>query len=158
MSCGDPPAGRPPPTAARPQALLVPGKSPSRRRPGPLGSRRSSAIGIESIQEAPGRWGRGRRDAGRVGPHYRPTPPQGRPRPGQRRQLLRAQLTREPPEPRQVRHRDAETRTRGHGDVGIRARVDMRTHGRGDMETWGRDTRAHGATGTSLHEHVGTWG
>ncbi|KAJ7426495.1 Ubiquitin carboxyl-terminal hydrolase 48 [Willisornis vidua] len=35
------------------QALLVPGKSPSRRRPGPLGSRRSSAIGIESIQEAP---------------------------------------------------------------------------------------------------------
>uniref|UniRef100_A0A8V0Z7G8 RAP1 GTPase activating protein n=1 Tax=Gallus gallus TaxID=9031 RepID=A0A8V0Z7G8_CHICK len=83
------------------EALLVPGKSPSRRRPGPLGSRRSSAIGIESIQEAPGRWGRGRRDAGRVGPHYRPTPPQGRPRPGQRRQLLRAQLTREPPEPRQ---------------------------------------------------------
>uniref|UniRef100_A0A8V0YZT8 RAP1 GTPase activating protein n=1 Tax=Gallus gallus TaxID=9031 RepID=A0A8V0YZT8_CHICK len=57
------------------EALLVPGKSPSRRRPGPLGSRRSSAIGIESIQEAPGRWGRGRRDAGRVGPHYRPTPP-----------------------------------------------------------------------------------
>ncbi|XP_051627504.1 rap1 GTPase-activating protein 1 isoform X1 [Manacus candei] len=36
------------------EALLVPGKSPSRRRPGPLGSRRSSAIGIESIQEAPG--------------------------------------------------------------------------------------------------------
>ncbi|XP_053942064.1 rap1 GTPase-activating protein 1 isoform X1 [Cuculus canorus] len=36
------------------KALLVPGKSPSRRRPGPLGSRRSSAIGIESIQEAPG--------------------------------------------------------------------------------------------------------
>ncbi|XP_050570942.1 LOW QUALITY PROTEIN: rap1 GTPase-activating protein 1 [Cygnus atratus] len=35
------------------EALLVPGKSPSRRRPGPLGSRRSSAIGIESIQEAP---------------------------------------------------------------------------------------------------------
>ncbi|KAM6108885.1 rap1 GTPase-activating protein 1 [Pterocles gutturalis] len=41
------------------EALLVPGKSPSRRRPGPLGSRRSSAIGIESIQEAP---------AGRDGP------------------------------------------------------------------------------------------
>ncbi|XP_050178463.1 rap1 GTPase-activating protein 1 isoform X2 [Myiozetetes cayanensis] len=41
------------------KALLVPGKSPSRRRPGPLGSRRSSAIGIESIQEAP---------AGRDGP------------------------------------------------------------------------------------------
>ncbi|XP_069636543.1 rap1 GTPase-activating protein 1 isoform X2 [Haliaeetus albicilla] len=35
------------------EALLVPGKSPSRRRPGPLASRRSSAIGIESIQEAP---------------------------------------------------------------------------------------------------------
>ncbi|OPJ86301.1 hypothetical protein AV530_011440 [Patagioenas fasciata monilis] len=44
-------------------ALLVPGKSPSRRRPGPLGSRRSSAIGIESIQEAP---------AGRDGPAATP--------------------------------------------------------------------------------------
>lgn len=41
------------PVNGDPQALLVPGKSPSRRRPGPLGSRRSSAIGIESIQEAP---------------------------------------------------------------------------------------------------------
>ncbi|XP_071623092.1 rap1 GTPase-activating protein 1 isoform X1 [Heliangelus exortis] len=47
------------------EALLVPGKSPSRRRPGPLGSRRSSAIGIESIQEAP---------AGRDGPA---APPEG---------------------------------------------------------------------------------
>uniref|UniRef100_A0A672UX03 RAP1 GTPase activating protein n=1 Tax=Strigops habroptila TaxID=2489341 RepID=A0A672UX03_STRHB len=46
-----------------PGALLVPGKSPSRRRPGPLGSRRSSAIGIESIQEAP---------AGRDGPAATP--------------------------------------------------------------------------------------
>ncbi|XP_068018883.1 rap1 GTPase-activating protein 1 isoform X3 [Melanerpes formicivorus] len=45
------------------EALLVPGKSPSRRRPGPLGSRRSSAIGIESIQEAP---------AGRDGPAATP--------------------------------------------------------------------------------------
>ncbi|XP_074704154.1 rap1 GTPase-activating protein 1 isoform X1 [Strix aluco] len=45
------------------EALLVPGKSPSRRRPGPLGSRRSSAIGIESIQEAP---------AGRDGPAAAP--------------------------------------------------------------------------------------
>ncbi|XP_064353108.1 rap1 GTPase-activating protein 1 isoform X1 [Dromaius novaehollandiae] len=33
------------------EALLVPGKSPTRKRPGPLGSRRSSAIGIENIQE-----------------------------------------------------------------------------------------------------------
>uniref|UniRef100_A0A8C3C1I1 RAP1 GTPase activating protein n=1 Tax=Cairina moschata TaxID=8855 RepID=A0A8C3C1I1_CAIMO len=49
----DPPPAPPPPLTALPQALLVPGKSPSRRRPGPLGSRRSSAIGIESIQEAP---------------------------------------------------------------------------------------------------------
>uniref|UniRef100_A0A669QPX3 RAP1 GTPase activating protein n=1 Tax=Phasianus colchicus TaxID=9054 RepID=A0A669QPX3_PHACC len=59
------------------EALLVPGKSPSRRRPGPLGSRRSSAIGIESIQEAPGRWGRGRGDAGRVGPPSLPNAPAG---------------------------------------------------------------------------------
>ncbi|KAM7083947.1 rap1 GTPase-activating protein 1 [Ciconia maguari] len=50
------------------EALLVPGKSPSRRRPGPLGSRRSSAIGIESIQEAP---------AGRDGPAAAPAAPEG---------------------------------------------------------------------------------
>ncbi|XP_042650615.1 rap1 GTPase-activating protein 1 isoform X2 [Tyto alba] len=50
------------------KALLVPGKSPSRRRPGPLGSRRSSAIGIESIQEAP---------AGRDGPAAAPAAPEG---------------------------------------------------------------------------------
>uniref|UniRef100_A0A672UVR9 RAP1 GTPase activating protein n=1 Tax=Strigops habroptila TaxID=2489341 RepID=A0A672UVR9_STRHB len=50
--CSPPPPSRSPVNGA-PQALLVPGKSPSRRRPGPLGSRRSSAIGIESIQEAP---------------------------------------------------------------------------------------------------------
>ncbi|XP_010575793.1 PREDICTED: rap1 GTPase-activating protein 1 [Haliaeetus leucocephalus] len=49
-------------------ALLVPGKSPSRRRPGPLASRRSSAIGIESIQEAP---------AGRDGPAAAPAAPEG---------------------------------------------------------------------------------
>uniref|UniRef100_A0A8C3XEI2 RAP1 GTPase activating protein n=1 Tax=Cyanoderma ruficeps TaxID=181631 RepID=A0A8C3XEI2_9PASS len=48
-----PPVPCVPPVNGAPQALLVPGKSPSRRRPGPLGSRRSSAIGIESIQEAP---------------------------------------------------------------------------------------------------------
>uniref|UniRef100_A0A8B9QQ55 RAP1 GTPase activating protein n=1 Tax=Apteryx owenii TaxID=8824 RepID=A0A8B9QQ55_APTOW len=48
------------------EALLVPGKSPTRKRPGPLGSRRSSAIGIENIQEVqeqrwvPGRGGPGR--------------------------------------------------------------------------------------------------
>ncbi|XP_075629539.1 rap1 GTPase-activating protein 1 isoform X1 [Balearica regulorum gibbericeps] len=64
-----PAAHLPPPAPPRfpvngdPQALLVPGKSPSRRRPGPLGSRRSSAIGIESIQEAP---------AGRDGPAAAP--------------------------------------------------------------------------------------
>uniref|UniRef100_A0A672UYX3 RAP1 GTPase activating protein n=1 Tax=Strigops habroptila TaxID=2489341 RepID=A0A672UYX3_STRHB len=52
-----------PPHAGAAGALLVPGKSPSRRRPGPLGSRRSSAIGIESIQEAP---------AGRDGPAATP--------------------------------------------------------------------------------------
>ncbi|XP_071304926.1 rap1 GTPase-activating protein 1 isoform X1 [Agelaius tricolor] len=56
---GVPPVPGVPPVNGAPQALLVPGKSPSRRRPGPLGSRRSSAIGIESIQEAP---------AGRDGP------------------------------------------------------------------------------------------
>ncbi|KAM6236638.1 LOW QUALITY PROTEIN: rap1 GTPase-activating protein 1 [Spheniscus humboldti] len=69
--CAPPP---PPPRCSRspvngdPQALLVPGKSPSRRRPGPLGSRRSSAIGIESIQEAP---------AGRDGPAAAPAAPEG---------------------------------------------------------------------------------
>nr|XP_054503986.1 rap1 GTPase-activating protein 1 isoform X2 [Agelaius phoeniceus] len=56
---GGPPVPGVSPVNGAPQALLVPGKSPSRRRPGPLGSRRSSAIGIESIQEAP---------AGRDGP------------------------------------------------------------------------------------------
>uniref|UniRef100_A0A8V5HEH2 Uncharacterized protein n=1 Tax=Melopsittacus undulatus TaxID=13146 RepID=A0A8V5HEH2_MELUD len=50
---GPPHPHSPVPVNGAPQALLVPGKSPSRRRPGPLGSRRSSAIGIESIQEAP---------------------------------------------------------------------------------------------------------
>ncbi|XP_051493339.1 rap1 GTPase-activating protein 1 isoform X2 [Apus apus] len=57
VSCVPPALCPPPEVSPRvnggPQALLVPGKSPSRRRPGPLGSRRSSAIGIESIQEAP---------------------------------------------------------------------------------------------------------
>ncbi|XP_037235595.1 rap1 GTPase-activating protein 1 isoform X6 [Falco rusticolus] len=64
------------------EALLVPGKSPSRRRPGPLGSRRSSAIGIESIQEAP---------AGRDGPAAAPegacsahSSPESRRHPGSR--------------------------------------------------------------------------
>lgn len=33
------------------QSLIVPGKSPTRKKPGPFGSRRSSAIGIENIQE-----------------------------------------------------------------------------------------------------------
>uniref|UniRef100_A0A8C3UPN8 RAP1 GTPase activating protein n=1 Tax=Catharus ustulatus TaxID=91951 RepID=A0A8C3UPN8_CATUS len=51
---GVPPVPGVPPVNGASQALLVPGKSPSRRRPGPLGSRRSSAIGIESIQEADG--------------------------------------------------------------------------------------------------------
>ncbi|KAM5248680.1 LOW QUALITY PROTEIN: rap1 GTPase-activating protein 1 [Ctenodactylus gundi] len=32
-------------------SLIVPGKSPTRRKSGPFGSRRSSAIGIENIQE-----------------------------------------------------------------------------------------------------------
>ncbi|XP_073089456.1 rap1 GTPase-activating protein 1 isoform X23 [Manis javanica] len=32
-------------------SLIVPGKSPTRKKPGPFGSRRSSAIGIENIQE-----------------------------------------------------------------------------------------------------------
>uniref|UniRef100_A0A8C2T770 RAP1 GTPase activating protein n=1 Tax=Coturnix japonica TaxID=93934 RepID=A0A8C2T770_COTJA len=65
----------PAPSRATPPALLVPGKSPSRRRPGPLGSRRSSAIGIESIQEAPGRWGRGA--GGRGVGRTPPSPPNG---------------------------------------------------------------------------------
>lgn len=34
-----------------PQSLIVPGKSPTRKKSGPFGSRRSSAIGIENIQE-----------------------------------------------------------------------------------------------------------
>ncbi|KAM6312942.1 LOW QUALITY PROTEIN: rap1 GTPase-activating protein 1 [Podargus strigoides] len=63
-----PPPPSPFPVNGGPQALLVPGKSPSRRRPGPLGSRRSSAIGIESIQEAP---------AGRDGPATGPATPEG---------------------------------------------------------------------------------
>ncbi|XP_073089455.1 rap1 GTPase-activating protein 1 isoform X20 [Manis javanica] len=33
------------------ESLIVPGKSPTRKKPGPFGSRRSSAIGIENIQE-----------------------------------------------------------------------------------------------------------
>lgn len=33
------------------QSLIVPGKSPTRKKSGPFGSRRSSAIGIENIQE-----------------------------------------------------------------------------------------------------------
>ncbi|ERE85485.1 rap1 GTPase-activating protein 1-like isoform 2, partial [Cricetulus griseus] len=32
-------------------SLIVPGKSPTRKKSGPFGSRRSSAIGIENIQE-----------------------------------------------------------------------------------------------------------
>lgn len=33
------------------ESLIVPGKSPTRKKSGPFGSRRSSAIGIENIQE-----------------------------------------------------------------------------------------------------------
>uniref|UniRef100_A0A803JFY6 Uncharacterized protein n=2 Tax=Xenopus tropicalis TaxID=8364 RepID=A0A803JFY6_XENTR len=33
------------------QSLIVPGKSPTRKKSGPFSSRRSSAIGIENIQE-----------------------------------------------------------------------------------------------------------
>lgn len=33
------------------QSLIVLGKSPTRKKSGPFGSRRSSAIGIENIQE-----------------------------------------------------------------------------------------------------------
>ncbi|XP_039223654.1 rap1 GTPase-activating protein 1 isoform X1 [Crotalus tigris] len=33
------------------ESLIVPGKSPTRKKSGPVGSRRSSAIGIENIQE-----------------------------------------------------------------------------------------------------------
>lgn len=42
------------------QSLIVPGKSPTRKKSGPFGSRRSSAIGIENIQEVQEkRWGGG---------------------------------------------------------------------------------------------------
>uniref|UniRef100_A0A3P8ZS62 Rap-GAP domain-containing protein n=1 Tax=Esox lucius TaxID=8010 RepID=A0A3P8ZS62_ESOLU len=34
-----------------PQSLIIPGKSPTRKKSGPFSSRRSSAIGIENIQE-----------------------------------------------------------------------------------------------------------
>uniref|UniRef100_A0A674C5F7 RAP1 GTPase activating protein n=1 Tax=Salmo trutta TaxID=8032 RepID=A0A674C5F7_SALTR len=34
-----------------PQSLIIPGKSPTRKKSGPFGTRRSSAIGIENIQE-----------------------------------------------------------------------------------------------------------
>lgn len=33
------------------QSLIIPGKSPTRKKSGPFSSRRSSAIGIENIQE-----------------------------------------------------------------------------------------------------------
>uniref|UniRef100_A0A670JLD3 RAP1 GTPase activating protein n=1 Tax=Podarcis muralis TaxID=64176 RepID=A0A670JLD3_PODMU len=42
------------------QSLIVPGKSPTRKKSGPFSSRRSSAIGIENIQEVQEkRWGAG---------------------------------------------------------------------------------------------------
>uniref|UniRef100_A0A8B9NQE4 RAP1 GTPase activating protein n=1 Tax=Accipiter nisus TaxID=211598 RepID=A0A8B9NQE4_9AVES len=100
-------------------ALLVPGKSPSRRRPGPLASRRSSAIGIESIQEAP---------AGR---------------------LLRTQLPREPPAPRQVPHRDGGGGAPGQGDTGTGGRWDAAAHGRGGTGTWWHWHRVAPARGST---------
>lgn len=43
------------------QALIIPGKSPTRKKSGPFSSRRSSAIGIENIQEVQERrWASGR--------------------------------------------------------------------------------------------------
>uniref|UniRef100_A0A8C5VFZ7 RAP1 GTPase activating protein n=1 Tax=Microcebus murinus TaxID=30608 RepID=A0A8C5VFZ7_MICMU len=53
-------------------SLIVPGKSPTRKKSGPFGSRRSSAIGIENIQEVQEKrwsgppWGQGK--AGRAPP------------------------------------------------------------------------------------------
>ncbi|KAK2496744.1 hypothetical protein MC885_012819, partial [Smutsia gigantea] len=45
------PTTRPPVSPVLHGSLIVPGKSPTRKKSGPFGSRRSSAIGIENIQE-----------------------------------------------------------------------------------------------------------
>ncbi|XP_038138618.1 rap1 GTPase-activating protein 1-like isoform X4 [Cyprinodon tularosa] len=51
------------------ESLIIPGKSPTRKKSGPFSSRRSSAIGIENIQEV-----HERRDAS---PHTQKTPDSG---------------------------------------------------------------------------------
>lgn len=52
------------------QSLIVPGKSPTRKKSGPFGSRRSSAIGIENIQEV-----QEKRWVGRSSASSSPSPP-----------------------------------------------------------------------------------
>uniref|UniRef100_A0A8B9RZF7 RAP1 GTPase activating protein n=1 Tax=Accipiter nisus TaxID=211598 RepID=A0A8B9RZF7_9AVES len=110
------------------EALLVPGKSPSRRRPGPLASRRSSAIGIESIQEAP---------AGRDGPAAAPAAPEG------------ACSAHSSPESR--RHPDR-SRT-GMGGGGHRDRVTRGLEGAGMRQRTDGVALGHGGTGTGWHRH-----
>uniref|UniRef100_A0A8C3L0F8 RAP1 GTPase activating protein n=1 Tax=Chrysolophus pictus TaxID=9089 RepID=A0A8C3L0F8_CHRPC len=110
------------------------------------------------IQEAPGRWGRGRGDAGWVDPPSPPNAPAGTAPP-------RA-TTATPPRTAHPRaggtptgpasgHGNTDTGTWGDTDMGTRGHVDMRTQGHGDVETWGQETREHREM-TSGHGDKGT--